>query len=55
MESILEARNVSRGFPMPGGQTYMALKNVNLQAPTGKLTILKGRSGPRKTSRLPLA
>ena len=52
MESILEARNVSRGFPLPGGQTFMALKSVNLLAPTGKLTILKGRSGSGKTTLL---
>ncbi len=52
MDCILEARNVSRGFPLPGGGTYMALKHVDLQAPTGKLTILKGRSGSGKTTLL---
>ena len=52
MDYMLEARNVSRGFPMPGGETYMALKGVDLYAPTGKLTILKGRSGSGKTTLL---
>ena len=52
MDYMLEAKNVSRGFPMPGGGTYMALKNVDLYAPTGKLTILKGRSGSGKTTLL---
>ncbi len=52
MEVMLKAENVSRGFPMPGGGTYMALKNVDLLAPTGKLTILKGRSGSGKTTLL---
>ena len=52
MDYMLEARNVSRGFPMPGGDTYMALKGVDLCAPTGKLTILKGRSGSGKTTLL---
>lgn len=52
MDYMLEAKNVSRGFPMPGGETYMALKGVDLFAPTGKLTILKGRSGSGKTTLL---
>ena len=52
MDYMLEAKNVSRGFPMPGGETYMALKGVDLCAPTGKLTILKGRSGSGKTTLL---
>jgi len=52
MDYMLEAKNVSRGFPMPGGETYMALKGVDLYAPTGKLTILKGRSGSGKTTLL---
>ena len=52
MDYMLEARNVSRGFPMPGGETYMALKGVDLYAPAGKLTILKGRSGSGKTTLL---
>ena len=52
MDYMLEARNVSRGFPMPGGETYMALKGVDLYAPAGKLTILEGRSGSGKTTLL---
>ena len=52
MDYMLEARNISRGFPMPGGETYMALKGVDLYAPAGKLTILKGRSGSGKTTLL---
>lgn len=52
MDYMLEAKNISRGFPMPGGEIYMALKHVNLRAPTGKLTILKGRSGSGKTTLL---
>ncbi len=51
MEYTLSTVNVKRSFPTPEGP-YMALKGINMQAPRGKLTILKGRSGSGKTTLL---
>ena len=48
--SALVAQNVKKGFSLPGGDTFWALKGVNLQVPAGKLTILKGKSGSGKTT-----
>ena len=47
---ILVARGIKRGFPVPGGDTFFALKGVDIAAPRGKLTILKGKSGSGKTT-----
>ena len=49
---ILVARGIKRGFPIPGGETFFALKGVDIAAPRGKLTILKGKSGSGKTTLL---
>lgn len=49
MSDMLSTKDVSRCFATPGGQ-FWALKNVNITAPAGKLTILKGRSGSGKTT-----
>jgi len=46
---ILEAKGVKRGFPV-GGNTFWALKGINLTVAENKLTILKGRSGSGKTT-----
>ncbi|MBO4888957.1 MAG: ABC transporter ATP-binding protein [Firmicutes bacterium] len=51
MEYMIKAIDVARGFPV-GGDTFWALKDINLTIPTGKLTILKGRSGSGKTTLL---
>ncbi len=51
MENIIIAKNISRCFKN-GGEDFYALKNVDIEIPTGKLTILKGRSGSGKTTLL---
>ncbi len=50
MNSILRAEGIKRCFPVAGGESFWALKGVNLEIPRGKLTILKGRSGSGKTT-----
>ncbi len=47
--NIIEARNITRMFPVGDGEFY-ALKYVDIDIPAGKLTILKGRSGSGKTT-----
>ena len=51
MGFIIETNGVYRGFPV-GGDTFWALKDINVKIPTGKLTLLKGRSGSGKTTLL---
>ncbi len=50
MESIISAKNVKRGFPIAGGETFWALKGLDLEIKKGQLAILKGRSGSGKTT-----
>lgn len=52
MQEMLQAKGVSRAFPAPGGGEFWALRGIDLRAPAGKLTILKGRSGSGKTTLL---
>ena len=47
--NMIEARNITRMFPVGGGEFY-ALRHVDIDIPAGKLTILKGRSGSGKTT-----
>lgn len=47
--NIIEARNITRMFPVGDGEFY-ALKHVDIDISAGKLTILKGRSGSGKTT-----
>lgn len=47
--NIIEARNITRMFPVGDGEFY-ALKHVDIDIPAGKLTILKGHSGSGKTT-----
>ena len=47
--NIIEARNITRMFPVGDGEFY-ALKHVDIDIPARKLTILKGRSGSGKTT-----
>lgn len=47
--NIIEARNITRMFPVGDGEFY-AFKHVDIDIPAGKLTILKGRSGSGKTT-----
>ncbi|MCL2202411.1 MAG: ABC transporter ATP-binding protein [Defluviitaleaceae bacterium] len=46
---IITATGVKRGFPI-GGDTFWALKGIDLAVAKGKLTVLKGRSGSGKTT-----
>ena len=49
MGVIIDAKGIKRGFPM-GGDTFWALKGIDLTVSENKLTILKGRSGSGKTT-----
>ena len=51
MKSIMRAEHVSRCFKTQGGD-FWALKDVSLEIPQEKLTILRGRSGSGKTTLL---
>lgn len=50
MEYIITAKGIKKGFPITGGDTFWALKGLDLAIPKGKLTIFKGRSGSGKTT-----
>jgi len=50
-DHILWTEHVKKVFPVAGGE-FVALKDVNMEIPAGKLTILKGRSGSGKTTLL---
>lgn len=49
MADMLKTVDVSRCFTTAGNQ-FWALRDINITAPAGKLTILKGRSGSGKTT-----
>lgn len=50
MEHIIKTNGINRYFQVPNGDTLHVLKNINIEIPQGKLTILKGRSGSGKTT-----
>ena len=50
MENIITVKGLKKGFPVAGGDTFWALKGMDLEIPKGKLSILKGRSGSGKTT-----
>ena len=50
MEYIITAKGIKKGFPITGGETFWALKGLDLKIPKGKLTIFRGRSGSGKTT-----
>ena len=50
MENMIETKDVIQSFPIAGGKELVVLKNINIQIPTGKLTMLRGRSGSGKTT-----
>ncbi len=52
-KNVIEVQNVSRCFPVPGGD-FWALKKINAEIPEGSFVILKGRSGSGKTTLLNL-
>ena len=47
---MMETRNVSRCFPMPDGEDFYALRDINIGIPAHRLTILRGRSGSGKST-----
>lgn len=49
-EMIIQAKGVERAYPIPGGETFYALKNIDMDIPKGKLTIFRGKSGSGKTT-----
>ena len=51
MDYMIETKGVTRCFKTSGGE-FWALKGIDIQAPKGGLTILKGRSGSGKTTLL---
>ena len=50
MEPIIETRDVVQSFPVAGGKELTILKHIDIQIPTGRLTMLRGRSGSGKTT-----
>jgi len=50
-ENIITVQNVARCFPTQG-EDFWALKDISIEVPKGKLTILRGRSGSGKTTLL---
>ena len=50
MENIIVAKGVKRGFRVAGGDTFWALKGLDLEVEKGRLVILRGRSGSGKTT-----
>ena len=47
---MLTIKGVKKGFPIAGGDTFWALKGIDLHIEKGKLTILRGKSGSGKTT-----
>lgn len=47
---MITAKGVKRAFPVAGGDTFWALKGVDMHVEKGQLAILKGRSGSGKTT-----
>lgn len=50
MAEIIRTKGVKRGFPVAGGETFWALKGLDMEIDRGQLVILKGRSGSGKTT-----
>ena len=50
MENIIVTKGVKQSFPIASGGEFVALHDINIQIPEGKLTILRGRSGSGKTT-----
>ena len=50
MGNIIETEHIKQSFPVAGGNEVEVLKDINIQVPAGKLTVLRGRSGSGKTT-----
>lgn len=51
-EVMLQTKNITRAFPIAGGEEFYALRGIDIEIPKGVLAILKGRSGSGKTTLL---
>lgn len=49
---MIKAEHIDKIYPVPSGGEFYALRDVSVDIPRGKLTILKGRSGSGKTTLL---
>lgn len=49
---MITAEGINKIYPLPNGEDFYALRDVNVTIPEGRLTILKGRSGSGKTTLL---
>lgn len=49
-DSMISTRGLVKSFPLSGGNSITVLKNIEIEVPQGRLTILKGRSGSGKTT-----
>lgn len=49
-EMIIKVKGVERAYPIPDGETFYALKHIDMDIPKGKLTIFRGKSGSGKTT-----
>ena len=47
---MIKTIDISRAFPIAGGEDFYALKNVNVHIEKNKLTMLAGKSGSGKTT-----
>lgn len=47
---MITVKGVKKGFTVAGGDTFWALKGLDMQIVKGQLTILKGKSGSGKTT-----
>lgn len=50
MEPLIITEDVRQSFLIAGGRELTVLKNININIPEGKLTMLRGRSGSGKTT-----
>lgn len=50
METIIEGRDIVQAFPIAGGEELVVLKHIDIEIPSKKLTMLRGRSGSGKTT-----
>ncbi len=52
MDYVIKTEDLHKSFPLGNHEILDVLKGVNIEIPTAKLTILKGRSGSGKTTLL---
>ena len=52
MSTLLRVNQVEKTFPLPGGKTYVALKDIDLEIRTGEFIALIGHSGCGKSTLL---